>query len=120
MDWKLGAVYLANLLCCLIYDIIAPFYPIEAQAKGVSNFQIGIVFTSMPLTTCLVSPLIGLSLKLMGRRATFTSGTAVMGLAMLCMAVADLFPTLGFFGMSCLARALAGVGSACVFTVCTF
>ena len=125
MDWKLAAIYFANLLCCLIYDIIAPFYPIEAKEKGVSNFEVGLVFTTMPLVTFVFSPIIGFSLKHFGRRLTFSSGNLVMvlstqGVSMSLMALADLFPSTSFFIMSVLSRALSGVGSACVFTVCTF
>ena len=78
MDWKLLSIYLANLLCCLIYDIIAPFYPVEAQIKKVSNFRIGVVFTCMPLATFFCSPIIALSLKTVGRRLTFSSGNILM------------------------------------------
>lgn len=125
MDWKLGAIYFANLLCCLIYDIIAPFYPIEAQDKGQSNLRIGVVFTLMPLVTFLMSPVIGFSLKTVGRRITFSAGNVLMvscmqGLSMALMGVADLCEGNAFFWMSCLSRAMAGAGTACVNTVCTF
>jgi len=124
MDWKLGAIYLANFLCCLIYDIIAPFYPIEAQDKGQSNLRIGVVFTLMPLVTFLMSPVVSFALRTAGRRLTFSAGNVLMvsgmqGVSMTLMGAADLFDGNAFFGMSCLSRALAGAGTACVNTVCT-
>lgn len=124
MDWKLVAIYLANLLCCLIYDIIAPFYPIEAQSKGQSNLHIGMVFTLMPLTTFVTSPIVGCALKLVGRRVTFTAGNVLMvtdmqGVSMCLMGVADLYPSTVFLVISCISRAAAGVAAACINTVCT-
>lgn len=124
MDWKLGAIYLANLLCCLIYDIIAPFYPIEAQNKGQSNLRIGVVFTLMPLVTFLMSPIVSFALRNVGRRLTFSAGNVLMvtctqGVSMALMGAADLLGGNAFFGVSCASRALAGAGTACVNTVCT-
>ena len=81
MDLKLISIYLANLMACLIYDVIAPFYPIEAKRKGISNFQVGIVFTSMPLAAFIVSPLVGHFLKNIGRRNAFVAGITLLVLS---------------------------------------
>lgn len=78
MDWKLLSIYLANFLCCLTYDVIAPFYPVEAKSKELSHFRVGLVFTCMPLTTFFCSPIVALSLKSVGRRLTFSSGNFLM------------------------------------------
>ena len=78
MEWRLVAIFLANFLCCLTYDVIAPFYPVEAHHLGLSHFKTGLVFTFMPLAGFIASPFIGSCLYRLGRRNTFTGGTVLM------------------------------------------
>ena len=124
MDWRLGAIYLANLLCCLICDLISPFYPIEALKKGLSTLHIGIVFALMPLTASVMSPIVGASLRRLGRRLTLTAGTLMMvcvmqATSMGLMSLADCYVGNFFFYISCLSWAAVGLGTACINTVCT-
>ena len=78
MEWRLAAIFLANFLCCLTYDVIAPFYPVEAHHLGLSHFDTGLVFTSMPLAGFVAAPFIGSCLYRLGRRNTFTGGILLM------------------------------------------
>jgi MFS family permease len=78
MDLKLLAIYLSSILTSLIYDVIAPFYPIEGEHKGASNFEVGLVFTAMPVAALLTSPLVGISLKVIGRRTAFIAGNGLI------------------------------------------
>lgn len=41
------------------YSIIAPFYPKEAEAKGMSETTIGLVFSFYALVVFLMSPIFG-------------------------------------------------------------
>ena len=72
MEWRLVTLYVTNFLTNLMFAVIAPFYPPEALSKGLDQWQVGLIFCAMPLTTFLVSPFIGGKLKTIGRRRTFT------------------------------------------------
>lgn len=124
MDLKLVALYLASVLANMIYDVIAPFYPIEGEKKGVSNFEVGVVFTAMPVAALVTSPMVGVSLKHIGRRTAFIVGNILLvrtrqGVSMTLMGIADLFETNWFLGIGALSRMVSGVGTAFVFTVST-
>lgn len=123
MDWKLVSIYVANLLSCLIFDVIAPFFPTEARKKGVSNFQVGLVFTAMPLASFLMSPIVGHFLKNIGRKNGFIVGNTLMvrttqGVSMALIGMADMFDYAWFLALGCASRAVSGVGTAFVYTVC--
>lgn len=72
MDTRLVTLYVTNFLMNLLFAVMAPFYPPEALEKGLEQWQVGLIFSTMPITTFLVSPWIGAHLKTLGRRRTFT------------------------------------------------
>lgn len=72
MDLRLLTLYATNFLMNLLFAVMAPFYPPEALEKGLDQWQVGLIFSTMPITTFLVSPWIGSHLKVLGRRRTFT------------------------------------------------
>ncbi len=70
---ELLSLYVSDFLMNLLFAVMAPFYPPEALNRGLSQWQVGLIFCAMPLTTFLVSPFIGNNLKTLGRRRTFTA-----------------------------------------------
>jgi hypothetical protein len=50
---------IANLCSTVAFSCIAPFYPNEAQLKGLSSTDIGIVFGVFELTMFILSPILG-------------------------------------------------------------
>lgn len=44
MDWNCVCLYALYFFGCAIYSILAPFYPQEAKARGMSEDQIGLLF----------------------------------------------------------------------------
>jgi len=72
MGLRLSTLYVTNFLMNLLFAVMAPFYPPEALDKGLDQWQVGLIFSTMPIVTFLVSPWIGNNLKTLGRRRTFT------------------------------------------------
>jgi len=73
MEWRLVALYVSDFLMNLLFAVMSPFYPPEALARGLTQWQVGLIFCIMPLTTFLVSPFLGSNLRTLGRRSTFTA-----------------------------------------------
>ena len=49
----------ANLFSTITYNCIVPFFPGEAQKKGLSTTEVGIIFGIFEFCTLIVSPLYG-------------------------------------------------------------
>ena len=49
----------ANLFSTITYNCIVPFFPGEAQKRGLSTTEVGIIFGIFELCTLIVSPLYG-------------------------------------------------------------
>ena len=75
VDMRLVVVYGSSLLVNLILAIVAPFYPIEAERKGAPVWVTGLIFSAMPFTTFVCSPVVGTYLQCFGRRRAFCTGT---------------------------------------------
>jgi len=74
MKLRVFTIYFSNFLTNLLFAVMAPFYPLTALDKGMEQWQVGLVFCFMPLTTFLVSPIVAKRLRTLGRRRTFTAG----------------------------------------------
>ncbi|XP_041458795.1 MFS-type transporter SLC18B1-like [Lytechinus variegatus] len=59
----------------MLYSVLAPFYPVEAQKKGVSTTVSGLVFGVYALISFIASPIIGKYITVLGPRFLFFSGT---------------------------------------------
>ena len=49
----------ANLFSTITYNCIVPFFPGEAQKKGLSTTEVGLIFGIFEFVTLIVSPLYG-------------------------------------------------------------
>ena len=59
-QWLVVAVLCATHLCNgMVVSLQAPFYPAEAERKGATAAQYGLVFGIFELTVFIVSPVIG-------------------------------------------------------------
>jgi len=72
----LTMTHLFNGMCV---SIQAPFYPHEAEKKGASATEYGLVFGIFELTVFLVSPVIGKYLPRIGISRAFSGGITVTG-----------------------------------------
>lgn len=106
---------LVNLFANSAYSSIAPFYPIEALAKGVPGEVLGIIFAGYSLSMFLFSPLFGKMLTKFGRKKVLMLGCLCEGLSMLLMGLFDLIPSGTTFGiLSFFCRVIEGFGNGCL------
>lgn len=61
------------------FSILAPFYPIEAEKKGVSTTATGFIFGCFNLIIFFTSPLFGKYLPLLGAKFLFLAGSWLAG-----------------------------------------
>jgi len=79
-QWKvittLAITHFCNGLCV---SLQAPFYPNEAEKKGASATEYGLVFGIFELTVFIVSPIIGKYLPKIGVSKAFSGGISITG-----------------------------------------
>ncbi|XP_055982174.1 MFS-type transporter SLC18B1 isoform X1 [Sorex fumeus] len=68
-----------NLGCMMCYSILGPFFPKEAEKKGVGNTIIGLIFGCYALFDFLASLLFGKYLVHIGAKFMFVAGMFVSG-----------------------------------------
>ncbi|VDO65401.1 unnamed protein product [Heligmosomoides polygyrus] len=109
-EWSiLVMLALANFWSVVAFSCIAPFYPMEAAKKGLTEFEIGITFGIFELVIFLVSPIVGKLMPRFGPKNFFTIGCASTGLIAMSFGFVDLIPTRrAFFIASLTIRCLQG------------
>ena len=55
----------ANFFVAVTYSLLAPFYPEEAQSKGATATEFGLVFGIFELVAFLTSPVFGIYVRIM-------------------------------------------------------
>jgi len=106
--WTLGICHLCN---GMTVALLAPFYPAEAEKKGASPTQYGLVFGIFQLTAFLVSPIIGKFLPKLGFRITFSGGLGLTGLLNILFGTLNLVEGVeAFIALSFLVRIMTAFG----------
>ncbi|XP_071449260.1 MFS-type transporter SLC18B1-like [Hetaerina americana] len=82
-----GAVHFASAACI---SLQAPFYPEEAESKGVTPSQYGFVFGIFELTSFLSSPFFGKYLESLGPIFTYNAGLFVSAVCSCLFGLLDL------------------------------
>jgi len=97
----------------MVVSLQAPFYPAEAEKKGASGTEYGLVFGIFELTVFLVSPLLGKYLPSIGLGRGFSGGMATTGL--MCVAFGFLNHidhSMPFIALSLIIRIIEACGNA--------
>ena len=111
---------LTSLCAGISLSLLAPFYPNEALAKGVSVTQSGIVTGSAFVTTILCTPLFGKYIETFGARWFLIVGTYIIGLGNIGFGFLDILIDSGwFFALSIVLRVFIAVGE-CALIPSTF
>ncbi|XP_067948560.1 MFS-type transporter SLC18B1-like [Watersipora subatra] len=79
---------LFSVLCC--YSMIAPFFPQEAMAKGLTSTEIGIIFAFFPAVTFVMAPIYGFFIVQLSAKFLCVAG------CFLCGGCCVLFGLLGY------------------------
>ncbi|XP_059176645.1 MFS-type transporter SLC18B1-like [Physella acuta] len=85
------------------FSLPAPFFPQEAESKGVSNTVIGLIFSTYEFMIFLSSPLYGNYLMKIGPKFMLVSGTFVAGTCSILFGLLDMCPKGASFVTLCFA-----------------
>jgi MFS family permease len=108
-----------NLFANSAYSSIAPFYPQEADKKGVPVGLIGITFASYSIAMAVFSPIFARLLTTKGSRFVLTLGCLCEGISMLIFGVLYYVQSPAWFAsLSFLCRFLEGFGNGCLNSGC--
>nr|CAD7200107.1 unnamed protein product [Timema douglasi] len=112
-----GSVHFA---CAICVSIQAPFYPKEAESKGVSATEHGLVFGIFELVSFLVSPLLGKYMDKMGPKTVLNIGMFIAGVCCMLFGLLDLLTGhIIFISLSFLIRIIESMGASAA-TVAAF
>nr|CAD7448874.1 unnamed protein product [Timema bartmani] len=113
----IGSVHFA---CAICVSIQAPFYPKEAESKGASATEHGLVFGIFELVSFLVSPLLGKYMDKIGPKKVLNTGIFIAGICCMLFGLLDLLTghTI-FITLSFLIRIIESMGASAA-TVAAF
>lgn len=100
------------VFCTMGTSIQAPFYPSEAEKKGATATEHGLVFGIYELTCCFASPLFGKIVNKIGSKRFLTVGAIFNSIAIILFGFLDLIPDRWHFIMtSIFLRILEALGT---------
>ncbi|CAL8093265.1 unnamed protein product [Orchesella dallaii] len=113
-QWFLLLIFsIADLFAGIVYSLQAPFYPQEAEKKGATPTEYGLVFGVFELTMFLVSPIYGKYMSKIGPRVVFNAGIFITGTCCVLFGLLDqIQDRVWFIGLSFLIRILEASGNA--------
>ncbi|KAL9988699.1 hypothetical protein ACROYT_G003173 [Oculina patagonica] len=118
-SWSLRKVVILASLCLVTalsfaaLSMIAPFYPHEAEAKGVSTTVVGLVFAIYPLVIFIFAPICGVMIAKYSSNSVLFIGMLSSGTSSILFGFcAWISSTTEFVVLSFLLRALSAFGGA--------
>lgn len=111
-------ILIATLVSNSAYSLIAPFLPIEYEAKGVSPQMVGLVIAIYSLAVVICSPLVGSSLmSRFDKQNLISAGLFTMGVSFVLLGViSNVEDTDTLVYLTLFLRALQGSSSAMIQT----
>ncbi|XP_077990766.1 MFS-type transporter SLC18B1-like [Glandiceps talaboti] len=104
---------LANLSDFLMYSVLAPFFPTEAQHKGASTFEVGLIFGVYAFVVFVCSPLFGKLIPIIGAKTVFLTGSLVGGSTCVIFGFLNRVPSGTMFVALCfVVRIFEAIGAA--------
>ena len=82
-------IFGSSLLASSAYALIAPFFPLELEDKGVTEQNIGFIFSIYSVAIILFSPPVGRYIEVIGYTKMLISGLALMGITFICFGIID-------------------------------
>ena len=104
------AVYISELILCLAFTIISPFYSSVAISKGVSMWMIGLIFAMDPIIAIPASFIMSRYMKYLGRQFVLCLGIILIAISIILFGTVELFEINAFIAVSLLSRVFAGTG----------
>ncbi|XP_073984851.1 MFS-type transporter SLC18B1-like isoform X2 [Rhodnius prolixus] len=105
----IGSVHFSGAVCV---SLQAPFYPQEAESKGASATEYGLVFGSFEFMAFISSPILGRYIHFLGVKTTLNLGMMVAAISAMCFGLLDLVETHDtFITLSFILRMTESLGS---------
>ncbi|XP_014245481.1 MFS-type transporter SLC18B1-like [Cimex lectularius] len=109
-----GIADFCNAICV---SLQAPFYPREAEKKGATATEYGLVFGIFELTVFLISPLYGQHLNRIGPKVLFNAGIFTTGICAILFGFLDKIDGhVPFITLSLVIRTVEAMGNAAFLT----
>ncbi|KDR14079.1 MFS-type transporter SLC18B1-like [Zootermopsis nevadensis] len=103
--------------CAICISLQAPFYPAEAERKGVSASEYGLVFGIFELVSFLSSPILGKYLSYIGPKFMLNSGIFIASTCSILFGLLDLVPKhVDFIALSFTIRIVEALGASAATT----
>ena len=117
-QWLVTITFIViNLFNAMCFSMQAPFYPIEAEMKGCTPSEYGLVFGVFELVVFLVSPIIGANLNRLGIKATLCTGIGAVGVSTVLFGLLDKLENgKVFLAFSFVLRIIAAAGNGAFLT----
>jgi MFS family permease len=113
----LFCILLVNFACYITYAVIAPFYTVVAQSKGLDQFHVDMIFSGYALASVLISPVWGRLVAYSGCKPMLLMGLAVNGVANISFGFLDRIDDVDmFFYTSLVLRCLEAFGTIAMVT----
>ena len=110
---------LAALNVCwgFMASIMAPFLPVEAQAKGATASQFGPIFGIIHLALFVISPLMGKVINRVGLGNVFNMGLLLISISSLCFGLLTFVKSSSLFlALAYALRIIEGIGGSALWT----
>uniref|UniRef100_T1J6T1 Major facilitator superfamily (MFS) profile domain-containing protein n=1 Tax=Strigamia maritima TaxID=126957 RepID=T1J6T1_STRMM len=108
---------IVNFCTAACVSLQAPFYPAEAERKGVTSSQYGFVFGVFEFVVFAVSPLYGKYIGHIGHKFLVTAGTFLTSNSCILFGMLDkVYSANTFLTLSFLVRIVEGIGQAAYLT----
>ena len=102
---------LAAFLAGIAGSLQAPFYPKEAESKGVNESRVGIVFAIYHFTIFITSPFFGKYVTRFGAKWMINLGLFVMGISSICFGLMEYVKSKRtFLGLCLIIRVVEAIG----------
>ncbi|XP_069682376.1 MFS-type transporter SLC18B1-like [Periplaneta americana] len=113
----LGVIGSVHFGCAICISLQAPFYPAEAEHKGASATEYGLVFGIFELVSFLSSPMLGKYLDLIGPKFMLNSGIFIASSCSILFGLLDLVPKhVDFIALSFTIRIIEALGASAATT----
>jgi len=100
-----GVIAFADFCSAVCVSLQAPFYPAEAERKGATASQYGLVFGIFELTVFVSSPIFGKYLTRLNPKFLFNIGLFVTGICSILFGILDRVTSAeDFIGLSYMVR----------------
>ncbi|XP_022324412.2 MFS-type transporter SLC18B1-like isoform X2 [Crassostrea virginica] len=107
----LASMAMVNFFSVTCFSLLAPFFPAEAEKKGVSQTVVGLIFGTFEFVIFMSSPIFGNFITRIGSKFLFLSGTMVGGACAILFGLLDRSPDGTTYIVMCfLCRTIEAVG----------